>query len=125
MHTEARGHQDSRQLGDELSPILGRELRQTGSSCQSNEERGGQRWQKTQVAKLSGWLSQEFLMPHASWFGRRGQTRSTSCSGGGLRVLLRPFARWIFALEENFSAACMRRMGRSAAGMRLNTTRLF
>ena len=27
--------------------------------------------------KLSGWSSQEFLMPHASWSGRRGQTRST------------------------------------------------
>jgi len=30
---------------------------------------------------------------------------STSCSGGDRRVLRRPFARWIFALEENFSAA--------------------
>ena len=27
--------------------------------------------------KQSGWLSQEFLMPHANWFGRRGQTRNT------------------------------------------------
>jgi uncharacterized protein YndB with AHSA1/START domain len=44
-------------------------------------------------------------MPHASWFGRRGQTRSTSCSGGDRRALLRLFARWIFAWEENFSAA--------------------
>ena len=42
---------------------------------------------------------------HASWFGRRGQTRSTSCSGGDRRALLRPLVRWTFALEENFSAA--------------------
>ena len=27
----------------QLSPILGREFRQAGSSCKSNEERGGQR----------------------------------------------------------------------------------
>jgi DNA-binding transcriptional ArsR family regulator len=71
----------------------------------ANEERGDQKWQKTRLLKLSGCLSHEFLMPHASWFGRRGQTRSTSCSGGDRRALLRRIVRWIFALEENFSAA--------------------
>src|ERR1700685_1804562 len=82
VHAEARSDKDRQRLGDSLSPVLGRELRQTGSSCQSNEERGGQRWQKTRLTKLSGWSLQGFSMPHASWFGRRGQTRSTSCSGG-------------------------------------------
>ena len=37
-------------------------------------------------------------MPHASWFGRRGQTRSTSCSGRDRKILLRSlqdgFSRW-------------------------------
>ena len=30
---------------------------------------------------------------------------STSCSGGDRKALPRPFVRWIFALEEDFSAA--------------------
>ena len=33
----------SQRLGDQLSPILGREFRQAGIGCESNEKRGGQR----------------------------------------------------------------------------------
>src|SRR5712664_2542599 len=50
----------------------GRECRQVGCGCESNEKNGGQRWQKTRLTRQSGWLSLEYLMPHAHWFGRRG-----------------------------------------------------
>ena len=43
LHTKAEGDQDSERLGNQLSPVLGREFRQAGCGGQSNEERGGQR----------------------------------------------------------------------------------
>src|ERR1700685_3522049 len=43
MHAQAAGDKDRERLADQLSQLLEREFRQTGRSCKSNEERGGQR----------------------------------------------------------------------------------
>jgi len=51
--------------------------------------------------ELSGWLSQRVLMPHA--IGLESVDRPKYVMHGwGPKALLRPFARWIFALEEKF-----------------------
>src|SRR5437763_17014723 len=43
LHAQATGDQDCQRVGDQLSPVLGREFRQAGRSCETNQKRGGQR----------------------------------------------------------------------------------
>jgi len=59
---------------------------------------------KTRLAKLSGWLSQEFLMP--TRVGLEGVDRpEVRDAVVGTEGLYCAVCRWIFALGENLSSA--------------------
>src|ERR1700689_2597732 len=83
-------------MGDELSPILGRELRQTGCSCKSNEERRKRRSEMTgktvsEIERMvvtrvfdaprelvwKAWTDPKYIM---QWWGAKGVTSSV-CKG--------------------------------------------
>src|SRR6185437_15131487 len=88
VHAQARGDKDSQRLGDQLSPILGREFRQAGCSCESNEKRGGWKMTKSTLNETErmvvtrvfdaprelvwkAWTDPKYVM---QWWGPKGFT---------------------------------------------------